>query len=116
MRSMGAGAVLIPLVSIAASATFLPALLSVLGTRVNRLRVVPRAVLERRAQGAPGPAVAPGARGMRRPVAFLLAAAAVLVALAVPALQMKLTGGDSRHTPRGTAAVPSEPPRTPSSS
>ena len=58
MRSMGAGAVLIPLVSIAASATFLPALLSVLGTRVNRLRVVPRRVLERRASGAPGALVA----------------------------------------------------------
>ena len=43
MRSMGAGAVLIPLVSIAASATFLPALLSVLGTGVNRFRVVPQA-------------------------------------------------------------------------
>src|ERR671922_99780 len=51
MRSMGAGAVLIPLVSIAASATFLPALLSLLGMRVNRIRVVPRGLLERRASG-----------------------------------------------------------------
>lgn len=54
MRSMGAGGVLIPLVSMAASATFLPALLSLLGTRVNRLRLVPRSLLERRASGAPG--------------------------------------------------------------
>src|SRR5207244_1237201 len=36
IRSMGAGGVLIPLVSMAASATLLPALLSLLGARVNR--------------------------------------------------------------------------------
>src|SRR4029077_20608876 len=87
MRSMGAGAVLIPLVSIAASATFLPALLAVLGTGVNRFRVVPREVLERRASGAPGFWSRLARAIMRRPVAFLLGALAVLVALAVPALQ-----------------------------
>ncbi len=42
---------LIPLVSMAASVTLLPALLSVLGKRINRLRVIPRRVLERRASG-----------------------------------------------------------------
>ena len=36
MRSMGVGGVLVPLVSIAASATFLPALLAVMGRGVNR--------------------------------------------------------------------------------
>src|SRR6266511_3566249 len=49
MRSMGVGGLLVPLVSIAASATFLPAFLAVMGRRVNRLRVIPRRVLERRA-------------------------------------------------------------------
>src|SRR5439155_9212765 len=39
MRSMGIGGLLVPLVSIAASATFLPALLAVLGRRINRFRV-----------------------------------------------------------------------------
>src|SRR6266851_2318968 len=78
MRSMGAGAVLIPLISIAASATFLPALLSVLGTRVNRLRVVPRAMLERRASGAPGVWSRLAHSIMRHPIAYLAGAAAVL--------------------------------------
>ena len=45
MRSMGVGGLLVPLVSIAASATFLPALLAVLGRRVNRFRVIPKRVL-----------------------------------------------------------------------
>ena len=55
MRSMGAGGLLIPLVSMAASVTLLPALLSVLGRRVNSLRVIPQRVLERRASGEAGP-------------------------------------------------------------
>lgn len=104
MRSMGAGAVLIPLVSIAASATLLPAFLSVLGTRVNRLRVVPRRVLERRASGGPGMWSRLARSIMRRPVVYVIAAGGLLVALAIPALQLHLTGGDNRSTPRGTEA------------
>jgi RND superfamily putative drug exporter len=104
MRSMGAGAVLIPLVSIAASATLLPALLSVLGPRVNRLRVVPRGLLERRASGAPGMWSRLARAIMRRPVLFLAATGGILIALAVPALGLHLTSGDNRGTPRGTEA------------
>ena len=104
MRSMGAGAVLIPLVSIAASATLLPAFLSVLGPRVNRLRVVPRGVLERRASGAPGMWSRLARSIMRRPVLYLVGSVAVLLALAFPALHLHLTGGDNRGTPRGTEA------------
>jgi RND superfamily putative drug exporter len=104
MRSMGAGAVLIPLVSIAASATFLPALLSLLGARVNRLRVVPRGLLQRRASGASGMWSRLALAIMRRPFAFLLAALAVLLTLATFTLQLHLTGGDNRGTPRGTQA------------
>jgi RND superfamily putative drug exporter len=105
MRSMGAGAVLIPLVSIAASATFLPALLSVLGARVNRWRVVPRAVLERRASGAPGAWSRLAHSIMRHPIVYLLVTGAILIALAVPALELQLTGGDSRDAPHGTEAT-----------
>jgi RND superfamily putative drug exporter len=104
MRSMGAGAVLIPLVSIAASATLLPAFLAVLGTRINRFRVVPRRVLERRSSGEPGLWSRLAHSIMRRPVVYLVCAGGVLVALAIPALQLHLTGGDNRSTPRGTQA------------
>jgi RND superfamily putative drug exporter len=104
MRSMGAGAVLIPLVSIAASATFLPALLSVLGTRVNRLRVVPRSLLERRAAGGSGVWARLAHSIMRRPWPYLLGSTALMLALALPALQLHLTGGDNRNTPHGTQA------------
>ncbi|MDE3069725.1 MAG: MMPL family transporter [Acidobacteriota bacterium] len=112
IRSMGAGGVLIPLVSIGASATLLPALLSVLGPRVNRLRVVPRALLARRAaergqgSGEEGGMWVSLARSiMRRPIVFLICAAGLLIALAVPATGLHLTSGDNRTAPSGTQAT-----------
>jgi putative drug exporter of the RND superfamily len=105
IRSMGAGGVLIPLVSIAASATLLPALLSVLGTRVNRLRVVPRAWLERRIQAEGGAWTRLARAIMRHPVVFFSTALAIMVALAVPALHLHLTSGDNRSAPSGTQAT-----------
>jgi RND superfamily putative drug exporter len=104
MRSMGAGAVLIPLVSIAASATFLPAFLSLLGARVNRLRVVPRGLLERRASGAPGAWSRLAHSIMRHPVIYLVGAGGLLIALAIPAISLHLTGGEAGGPPRGTEA------------
>ena len=46
LRSMGIGGMLIPVVSVLASLTLLPAMLSVLGQRVNRLRVMPRRLVD----------------------------------------------------------------------
>jgi RND superfamily putative drug exporter len=105
MRSMGAGGVLIPLISMAASATLLPALLSLLGARINRLRVVPRALLSRRASGAGGFWSRLAHSIMRRPVAYLVGTAVVLLALAIPATGLRLTSGDNRSTPPGTEAA-----------
>jgi RND superfamily putative drug exporter len=105
MRSMGAGAVLIPLVSMAASATLLPALLSLLGTRVNSLRIVPRSLLERRASGAPGMWSRLAHSIMRHPVAYLVPTSALMLALAIPATGLRVTGGDNRSTPPGTEAA-----------
>jgi uncharacterized membrane protein YdfJ with MMPL/SSD domain len=104
MRSMGIGGVLVPLVSIAASATFLPALLSVMGRRVNRLRIVPRSVLARRASGEGGFWHALAMAIMRRPWPFLLGTSAVMLALASFGLGLHTTGGDNRGTPGGTEA------------
>jgi RND superfamily putative drug exporter len=105
IRSMGAGGVLIPLVSIAASATLLPALLSVLGARVNRLRVIPRSWLERRASAEGGMWARLAHSIMRHPVVYLVCATAVMVALALPALGLHLTSGDNRTAPSGTQAT-----------
>ena len=46
IRSIGIGGMLIPLVSVLAAITLLPALLSVLGTRINSVRVLPKRFLD----------------------------------------------------------------------
>jgi RND superfamily putative drug exporter len=105
MRSMGVGGLLVPLFSIAAAATFLPALLAVTGHRINRLRVVPRRVLAARADGRPGFWTRLARSIMRRPVLYLVGSTAVMLALAFPALDLKLTGGDNRGIPLTTEAT-----------
>ena len=47
LRSMGLGGMLIPVVSVLASLTLLPAMLAVLGPRINSVRVMPRRFLDR---------------------------------------------------------------------
>src|SRR5207248_9828308 len=47
IRSMGIGGMLIPAVSVLAAITLLPALLVVLGERINSLRVLPKRLVAR---------------------------------------------------------------------
>jgi len=47
LRSMGLGGMLIPAVSVLASLTLLPAMLAVLGTRINRVRVMPKRFIDK---------------------------------------------------------------------
>jgi RND superfamily putative drug exporter len=105
MRSMGVGGVLVPLVSIAACVTLLPALLAVMGHKVNRLRVVPKRVLERRQDTEHGMWARLARSIMRRPVPYLVAGSAVMIALIIPATELKLTGGDNRGIPKTTQAT-----------
>jgi uncharacterized membrane protein YdfJ with MMPL/SSD domain len=105
MRSMGIGGLLVPLVSIAASATFLPALLAVLGPKVNRFRVVPKGVLAARAEGRPGFWTRLSRSIMRRPVLYLVGAGGLMIALAVPAIDLHLTSGDNRGIPLTTEST-----------
>jgi uncharacterized membrane protein YdfJ with MMPL/SSD domain len=100
MRSMGIGGMLVPLVSIAASATLLPAILAILGRGVNRFRVIPARVLERRAQkDVTGAWHRLATSIMRRPLLWLAAAGGLMLALAAPATGLELTGGDNRGVP-----------------
>jgi putative drug exporter of the RND superfamily len=46
IRSIGIGGMLIPAVSVLASITLLPAMLAMLGPRINRVRVMPKRVVE----------------------------------------------------------------------
>jgi RND superfamily putative drug exporter len=104
VRSLGIGGVLIPLVSIAAATTLLPALLSVYGRRGSaRIRVV------RRRRG-----VDPHASGfwhglarsiMRRPLLFLAGGSVLLLLAAAPVLALRLTPGSADGVPRALPSV-----------
>ena len=106
MRSMGVGGLLVPLVSIAASATLLPALLSVMGRGVNRVRIIPRRILDRRArQDTTGFWHRLATSIMRRPVAWFCTAGGLMLVLALPALSLALTAGDNRGVPLTTEST-----------
>src|SRR5215208_3403141 len=87
MRSLAAGAIAAGLVSVAAALTLLPALLSLLGDRVNALRIP---FFGRAAQREESPFWTRVVRGvMRRPVISLVISTAVLLALAAPVLALR---------------------------
>ncbi len=95
MRSLAAGAILVGIVSVAAALTLLPAVLSLLGDRVNSLRIPffgrATAGAESRFWGRIVRAV------MRRPLASLAAAIALLLAAAAPVLALE-TGSSGIST------------------
>jgi RND superfamily putative drug exporter len=102
MRSLAAGAILVGIVSVFAAATLLPALLGLLGDRVDSLRIP---IVGRRSLDASNPEGrfwgAIIRRVLRRPGLSLALSVGVLVALALPVLGMNI----------GTSGVSSLPDR-----
>ena len=96
MRSLATGAILVGVVTVAGALTLLPAVLRLLGDRINALRVpiVGRRV-ERAGEGRFWAGIARGVAA--RPAVSLVVAAALLLALAVPLLSMNI-GGASLDT------------------
>jgi putative drug exporter of the RND superfamily len=118
MRSLALGAILVGIVSVVAALTLLPALLGLLGDRVNALRVpfVGRASLETAgAEGRFWHAIV--VRVMRRPGLSLALAAGVLVAAAIPLFGLHIgTSGvstlpDSFASKQGFLALERDFPR-----
>jgi len=115
IRSMALGAILVVAVSMVASATLLPALISRLGHRAyarGRLFTIMPLVLRsrrsrRRGGSAPGTPLPPSFwerwTGVvtRHPVVSLVAAAGVLLVLAIPTLSLQTSNGALRQFPQG---------------
>ena len=87
-RSLAAGAILVGIVSVVAALTLLPAVLALLGDRVNALRIpfFGRAAEQAGREGRFWGAIVAGV--MRRPVLSLVLAAGLLLALAAPVLAL----------------------------
>jgi uncharacterized membrane protein YdfJ with MMPL/SSD domain len=100
LRSMGFGGIATVAVDLLAALTIMPALLAVLGPKVNALRVPLR--------GRAKPVNAGGTwfrlahSVMRRPVRYLVGTVALLLALGLPFLHITWGGVDSRVLPVGT--------------
>jgi putative drug exporter of the RND superfamily len=87
MRSLAAGAIVVGLVSVVAALTLLPALLSLLGDRVNALRLP---YFGRAADRDRSPFWSRTVRSvMRRPLLSVVLATAALLALAAPVLALR---------------------------
>ncbi|MDX6479880.1 MAG: putative drug exporter of the superfamily [Gaiellaceae bacterium] len=103
LRGMGIGGMLIPLVSVLASLTLLPALLAVLGTRINSVRVMPKRLIDR---GHPED----GTWGrwarfvLRRPVAVAAVGVVIVAVLAGLGTQLNASEAQLKYFPgTGTA-------------
>jgi trehalose monomycolate/heme transporter len=103
LRSMGYGGVATVLVDMLAALTVVPALLAVLGWRVNALRVR-RSAARPRADETSGGWYRLARSVMRRPVTYAAATAAAMLALAAPFLGITWGGVDASVLPAG--AVP----------
>ena len=104
LRSMGFGGMAAVLVAMVGALTVLPALLAVLGHRVDSLRVPGLARLQRDRGG-------PEHRGlwfrlahsvMRRPVVYVAVIVPLLIVAGLPFLQVAFGGVDHRALPAGT--------------
>jgi RND superfamily putative drug exporter len=105
MRGFGLAGLLIPLVSVLAALTLLPVLLYWLEDRLDRVRLVPNSVYERRADPVNSFWPRLARRIMQQPLAFALATIAVLIAAALPILKIELTPGSNKGIPQNLESV-----------
>ncbi len=101
LRSMGLGGVAAVLVAMVAALTVLPALLAVLGPRVDALRVPGLGRLAARPSGE-GAWARLGRAVMRRPVLYVAAIVPVLLLAGSPFLRLEPGGVDARVLPAGS--------------
>ena len=106
MRGFGIGGLVIPVVSVLAAVTFLPAALSLAGQRLDAIPLLPRAWLARRADHERGFWAALARFIMRYPKLVAGATAGLLLALALPVLALQLgPGAYAEGIPRDLEAV-----------
>jgi putative drug exporter of the RND superfamily len=104
IRSMGIGGMLIPAVSVLAAITLLPALLAVLGTRINSVRLMPRRLVDR---GNPED----GAWGrwayfvLRRPVVVAVVGLAIVGVLVGLGTQLNANESQLKNFPGSGTAI-----------
>jgi RND superfamily putative drug exporter len=105
MRGFGVGGLIIPTVSVIAALTFLPAVLSLLGRRLERVRLLPNWLMDRRADHEHGFWARLAHWIMRYPWPVAIGATSFLLLLAVPAFSLELGPGSNEGIPKSLEAV-----------
>jgi RND superfamily putative drug exporter len=104
IRSIGIGGMLIPAVSVLSSITLLPAMLAILGPKINRLRVMPKRIVERQ-----DPTHGFWHRWaqivVRRPIPVALLGIAIVAILLVPGLQINPAEAQLKDYPGSGNAI-----------
>ena len=101
LASMGAAGTIVVSIAILYGLTFLPAVLSVLGPWVDRLRLP---ILGRRRPDGTGAWHSMALWVMKRPVVVLIPSLALLLLAGTPFLQLRLANGDVDQLPPGNQA------------
>jgi RND superfamily putative drug exporter len=104
IRSMGIGGMLIPAVSVLATLTLLPALLAVLGHRINKVRVMPQRLLDH-GHGEDGAWGRWARFVLRRPAAVAGVGVVLVVALAGIGTQLKTGETELQYFPGAGTAI-----------
>ncbi len=105
IRSIGIGGMLIPAVSVLSAITLLPALLAVLGTRINSVRLLPKRLVDR---GHPEDGIWGRWAGFvsRRPLPVAAAGIAIVAVLATLGLELNPNEAELKNFPgKGDAIV-----------
>jgi RND superfamily putative drug exporter len=105
LRGFGVGGLLIPLISIACALTLLPVMLMTFGRQLERVRIIPRGLAERRHVGETRLWAAHARWVMRRAKFFAPVVATLLVLAAMPLIGIRVGPGSYSSLPTGIAAM-----------
>jgi uncharacterized membrane protein YdfJ with MMPL/SSD domain len=105
MRGFGIGGLVIPLVSVVCALTLLPVLLYLLAAPLDRVRLIPKRIVERRADADQNMWVRLSRAIMRRPAVFATGTTAFLVLLALPVLTMQVGPGSNEGIPQDLEGI-----------
>ena len=105
MRGFGLAGLLIPLVSVLGAVTLLPVLMYWLEDRMDRVRLIPKRIIERRDSSDSSFWARLANTIMRRPAIFAAGAVAGLLLLASPVLALQLGPGSNEGVPQDLEAV-----------
>ena len=105
MRGFGIGGLAIPLVSVVCALTLLPVLLWFVASQLDRVRLIPRRIAERRADEERNMWVRLSRAIMARPVLFAATTTTLLVFVALPVFTMEVGPGSNEGIPQDLEGI-----------